>query len=75
VAQRLRRRAGAPALLLGAFRSEEADDNSALLTLLHDLRRSDSLISLALPPLAASAVDALIAQLWPELPNDPTSQL
>jgi predicted ATPase len=49
-------------------RAEEADDNPALLTLIHDLRRSGPLISLALPPLAAAAVDSLIAQLWPELP-------
>ena len=68
VAQRLRRYAGAPVLLLGAFRGEEADDNPALLSLLHDLRRSGPVVSLALPPLAASAVDALIADLWPELP-------
>jgi DNA-binding SARP family transcriptional activator len=68
VAQRLRRHVGAPALLMGAFRSEEADDNPALLTLVHDLRRSGPLVSLALPPLDAAAVDALIAQLWPELP-------
>jgi DNA-binding SARP family transcriptional activator len=68
VAQRFRRHVGAPALLLGAFRSEEADDNPALLSLIHDLRRSGPLLSLALPPLAASAVDALIAHLWPELP-------
>jgi tetratricopeptide (TPR) repeat protein len=69
VAQRLRRHAGASALLLGAFRGEEADDNPALLSLLHDLRRSGPLVSLALPPLAASAVDALIADLWPDLPS------
>jgi tetratricopeptide (TPR) repeat protein len=68
IAQRLRRHAGAPALLLGAFRIEEADDNPALLTLVDDLRRSGPLVSLALPPLAASAVDALITQLWPDLP-------
>ncbi|HEU5097920.1 MAG TPA: AAA family ATPase, partial [Roseiflexaceae bacterium] len=68
IAQRLRRHAGAPALLLGAFRNEEADDNPALLTLIRDLRRFGPLISLALPPLSASAVDVLIAQLWPELP-------
>jgi DNA-binding SARP family transcriptional activator len=68
IAQRLRRHAGAPALLLGAFRSEEADDNPALLTLIRDLRRFGPLISLALPPLSPSAVDSLIAQLWPDLP-------
>jgi len=69
VTQRLRRHAGAPALLLGTFRSEEAGDNLALLTLIHDLRRSGSLVSLALPPLGAAAIDALIAQIWPELPS------
>jgi DNA-binding SARP family transcriptional activator len=69
VAQRLRRHTGAPALLLGAFRGEEADDNPALLTLLRDLRRSGPLVSLALPPLDASAIDTLIADLWPELPS------
>jgi DNA-binding SARP family transcriptional activator len=68
VAQRLRRHVGAPALLLGAFRSEEADDNPALLTLIRDLRRFGPLISLALPPLGALAIDTLIEQLWPDLP-------
>ena len=68
VTQRLRRNAGAPVLLLGALRGEEADDNPALPTLIHDLRRSGTLISLALPPLAASAVDTLIAHVRPELP-------
>jgi DNA-binding SARP family transcriptional activator len=68
VVQRLRRHTGSPALLLGAFRSEEADDNPALLTLLRDLRRSGPLVWLTLAPLAASAIDRLITLLWPDLP-------
>jgi DNA-binding SARP family transcriptional activator len=54
-------------LLIGAYRPEESEENSALLTLCHDLARSGA-PTLVLPPLAATAVERLIARHWPDLP-------
>ncbi|MCI0394874.1 MAG: AAA family ATPase [Chloroflexi bacterium] len=58
-------------LLIGAFRSEEAEESPALATLLHDLPRTalpgDTLLHLKLAPLAETSVLALAAQLWPGL--------
>ncbi len=69
--QRIQRQSRRPVMLLGAFRSEEVDDNPALLTLVADLRRSSALLTLALPPLAPSSVEALMVHLWPDLvPGD-----
>jgi DNA-binding SARP family transcriptional activator len=68
VAQRIQRRTGVPAMLLGAFRSEEVEDNPALLALIRDLHRASAPLRLTLPPLAAAAVAELMAHLWPELP-------
>lgn len=49
-----------PMLLIGAFRPEEADDNAALNTLLHDLHRAGNVITLDLSPLDTDAIDILI---------------
>ena len=64
VAQRTAR---LPVLLVGAFRSEEAAANPHLQTLLRDLERNP-LERINLTPLAADAVDELLARMWPELP-------
>lgn len=58
-----------PLLLLGAYRTEEAEDNPALLTLAADLSRHSDNLTLTLEPLSATAVNSLIAQLWPQLPT------
>ncbi|MCI0399101.1 MAG: AAA family ATPase, partial [Chloroflexi bacterium] len=63
------RRAGqARLLLVGAYRSEEAEDAPGLPTLLSDLQRLAS-HRLALRPLPPAAVSALAEQLWPKLPE------
>ncbi len=61
-------RIAAPVLLIGAYRSEEIEENPPLLTLLRDWARRDFVHSLALPPLSTTAVDQLLTQLWPQLP-------
>lgn len=64
----LAERAAMPLLLLVAYRSEEAEDNSALLTLLREWSRRGSL-HLALPPLSPGAIEQLLTQLWAQLPT------
>lgn len=54
-------------LLIGAYRSDEAEEASALQSLLHDLSRLAA-HRLVLPPLSANAIDGLITQLWTLLP-------
>ncbi|RIK34297.1 MAG: hypothetical protein DCC55_33315 [Chloroflexi bacterium] len=56
------------ALLIGAWRTEEAADAPALQALVSDLQRH-SLIQLHLTPLPPPAITTLIAQLWPSLPE------
>ena len=68
LAQRLTHRKRTAVLLLGAWRSEEAEDNPALLTLRHDLLRGGRIQQLSLPPLDNADAAALISHLWPELP-------
>ncbi len=69
MARRLRlQRPATPVLLLGAFRTEECEDNAALAALLRDLPRSVPILRLDLAPLTAREVSALIEQLWPDLP-------
>src|SRR5690606_10977377 len=55
------------ALLIGAFRAEELDENAALQTLLRDLQRNP-LAHLRLPPFTLELILDLMAKLWPELP-------
>lgn len=62
-----RRMTRAAALLVGAFRPEEAASLPALQTLIGDLRRGP-LIHLQLAPLTREPVETLTAQLWPDLP-------
>jgi DNA-binding SARP family transcriptional activator len=63
-----RRAAQAGFLLVGAYRSEEVEDNPGLATLLADLRRLSPHL-LALQPLPPAAIGDLAAQLWPRLPE------
>lgn len=58
-----------PFLLVGAYRSEEAEDNPALLTLLRDWGRREDLIMFALKPLSSEAIATLMSRLWPQLPD------
>lgn len=51
-----------PILLLGAYRSEEADDNPAVPGFIHDLHRTGPVKTLQLSPLDLNAVDSLIGQ-------------
>lgn len=62
-----RRLASLKAVLIGAFRREEAEEAPALQTLLHDLG-SLTPLRLPLPPLDLAAVTRLAGQLWPKLP-------
>jgi DNA-binding SARP family transcriptional activator len=64
------RQAHRPALLLGTFRSEEADDNPALRTFLLDAQRNEKVSRLALPPLESEEIAALIGHLWSEPPDE-----
>lgn len=57
-----------PVLLIGAYRTEEVEDNPALLTLLHDWERRQDIVTMSLEPLSATAVAELINRLWPQLP-------
>ncbi|MCL4267250.1 MAG: AAA family ATPase [Anaerolineae bacterium] len=57
-----------PVLLIGAYRTEEAEDNPALLTLLRDWARRQDVVMVGLEPLSAAAVAELINRLWPQLP-------
>ena len=59
----------APFLLIGAYRTEEADNNPALLTLLQDWSRREDISTLALAPLSPQAVTQLMNRLWPQLPK------
>ena len=56
-------------LLIGAYRTEEADDNPDLLTLLRDWSRNQDVDILALAPFAPETVSKLIRILWPKLPD------
>lgn len=51
-----------PILLLGAYRTEEADDNPAVPGFIHDLHRTGTVKTLQLSPLDINAVDSLIGQ-------------
>jgi predicted ATPase len=51
-----------PILLLGAYRTEEADDNPAVPGFIHDLHRTGTVKTLQLSPLDINAVNALIGQ-------------
>lgn len=63
----LARRAGqAGIMLIGAFRSEEVEDDPALQTLLHDLARLGAQ-RIELRPLTTPDIEVLAAQLWPTL--------
>lgn len=57
-----------PILMMAVYRSEEAEDNPALLTLLRDWSRRDDVIRLVLPPISPAAIEQLLVQLWPQLP-------
>lgn len=57
-----------PTLLIGTFRSEEAEDNPALQTVLRDLQRRVGTVNLSLSSLAEEEVETLIAGMWPKLP-------
>ena len=69
VAHRSNRMASTPLLLLGAFRSEEIDNNSKLLEVVHDLRRTEMLHQIKLQFLNADHIELMITQLWPDLPS------
>jgi hypothetical protein len=43
-----------PVLLIGAYRTEEAEDNPPLLTLLHDWERRQDIVTMSLAPLSIS---------------------
>ena len=63
VAHRARRlQAAPPIMLLGAYRTEEVDDNLAFSGFIHDLNRTAPIKTLQLLPLDISAVDQLISQ-------------
>lgn len=49
----------APLLLVGAYRTEEAEENPGLQTLLHDWSRREDVCRLSLPPLSAEAIVTL----------------
>ncbi|MEQ8676670.1 MAG: tetratricopeptide repeat protein [Aggregatilineales bacterium] len=51
-----------PVLLLGAYRIEETDDNSAFSGFVHDLHRTGAVMTLSLSPLDSAAVDSMIGQ-------------
>ncbi len=55
-----------PLLMVGLYRSEEAEENAALLTLIRDLTRSAKTLALTLRPLSAEAVQQLVAAKLPE---------
>lgn len=56
-------------MLAATFRSEEADDNPALLTLLQDLGRLDHVHRLTLAPFSAEETEQLITTMWRDLPE------
>lgn len=58
-----------PHFFIGAYRSEETDENHALLTLLQDWIRHPEIITLSLDPLSADSVAQLMQRLWPQLPE------
>lgn len=68
VAHRSNRMSRVPLLLVGAFRSEEIKNNSKLLEVVHDLRRTDMLHEIRLPSLNADHIERMIAHLWSDLP-------
>ncbi|MBZ0297476.1 MAG: AAA family ATPase, partial [Anaerolineae bacterium] len=51
-----------PVLLLGAYRTEETDDNPAVPGFIHDLHRTGPVKTLQLSPLDRNAIDSLIGQ-------------
>jgi predicted ATPase len=57
-----------PLLFVGAYRSEEMEDNPALLALLRDWRGQPDMVTLPLEPLTAESVAQLMRRLWPQLP-------
>jgi predicted ATPase len=59
-----------PILLLGTLRSEEAADNPALQTLLHDAQREALAQRLTLPPLGKEEISSLIGVLWLNAPAE-----
>lgn len=72
--ERLVRRPDAAILLVGAWRSEEAADNPALLTLLDDLRRGGQTVHLALAPFDRKEAARLLEQAengWSEAELSP----
>ena len=58
-----------PVLLIGAYRTEEADDNPDLRSLLRDWARNPSVNILTLAPFSPETVSELIRILWPQLPD------
>ena len=68
MAEQLNQAAG-PLLLIGTFRSEEAAENPALVTLQSDLARQSCFSRLTLPPFAEAETEQLIAALWQQLPE------
>lgn len=66
----------APLLLVGAYRTEEVEDNPILPDVIHELRRTRSLLTLHLPPLNEETVQTLIARQWTEhLPDSDGARL
>lgn len=53
-----------PTLLLGAYRTEEADENPSLWDFVHDLHRTGPVSGLHLAPLDMRAIEELIDQQW-----------
>ncbi|MCP4937486.1 MAG: tetratricopeptide repeat protein, partial [bacterium] len=69
VATRAMKETAVPLLLVGAYRSEEAEDNSGLQTLLHDWSRWPDVTRLSLPPLSTEAIVAIWQALGAPLPS------
>ncbi|MEQ8674116.1 MAG: tetratricopeptide repeat protein [Aggregatilineales bacterium] len=72
VAGRIRDQQTAPVLMFGAFRSEEAEENPALPTIIHDLSRTEYFTAVSLKPLDSHAIGEFIRTHWNSDQIDPS---
>ncbi|MEL6268297.1 MAG: tetratricopeptide repeat protein [Chloroflexota bacterium] len=55
-----------PLIMLGAYRAEEVNDDTAFLSFIHDLNRAATVTSLGLAPFDEQIIGELIDRHWPD---------